>query len=257
VFEKGEAMSKSIEGKVALVTGASKGIGAAIARRLGKDGAAVVVNYASDKAGADRVVEEIVAAGGTAVAVQADISKPDEIERLFAETKRAYGRLDVLVNNAAVFSFGPLETVTAEEFHRQNDINVLGTLLAAQAAAAAFGDAGGSIVNLSSGAAISPMPGGAIYAATKAAVNVITTVLAKELGPRGIRVNAVSPGPTQTERMADMGMADSDMGKAMIAQTPLGRFGHPDEMASVVAFLVSDEAGWITGQTIQVSGGLA
>lgn len=249
-------MSKRLEGKSALVTGASKGIGAAIARRLGDEGAAVVVNYATDREGAERVVAGIVAAGGRATAIQADVSKPQEIERLFEEAKGAYGRLDVLVNNAGVFAFGPLETVTAEEFHRQNDLNVLGTLLGAKAAASAFGESGGSIVNISSSAAIAPMPGSAVYAATKAAVDAITVSLAKELGARGIRVNAVSPGPTETERAVSLGLTKSEKGLAMVAQTPLGRFGKPEEMASVVAFLASDDASWITGQTIQVSGGL-
>lgn len=248
-------MSK-LTGKVALVTGASKGIGAAIARRLAAQGASVVVNYAASKEGAEQVVADIVAAGGKAIAVQADVSKPDDIERLFAAAQKAYGKLDILVNNAGVFAFGPLESVTVEEFHRQMNLNVLGTLLASKAAASAFGDSGGSIVNLSSSASIAPMPGSAIYSATKAAVDALTVALAKELGPRTIRVNAVSPGPTETERAIDMGLAQSDMGRAMISQTPLGRFGKPDDMASVVAFLASDDAGWITGQTLQVSGGL-
>lgn len=249
-------MSKRLEGEVALVTGASRGIGAAIAKRLASEGAAVGVNYATSRDGAEKVVGEIVAEGGRASAVRSDVSKPEEIERLFAETLEAYDRLDILVNNAGVFAFGPLETATAEEFHRQMDLNVLGTLLAAKAASAAFGHAGGSIVNISSSAAIAPMPGSAIYSATKAAVDVLTTVLAKELGPRNIRVNAVSPGPTETERAIEMGLAQTEMGKAMIAQTPLGRFGTPEDIAAVVAFLASDDARWITGQTIQASGGL-
>lgn len=242
--------------QVALVTGASKGIGAAIAKRLASDGAAVVVNYASDREGAERVVADIVATGGRATAIVADVSQEQDVERLFEATREAYGRLDVLVNNAGVFAFGPLETVTAAEFHRQSDLNVLGVLLASKAAAAAFGESGGSIVNLSSSAAIAPMAGSSVYAATKGAVDSVTRALAQELGPRGIRVNAISPGPTETERARDMGLADSEQGQAMIAQTPLGRFGQPDDMASVVAFLASADAGWITGQIIQVSGGL-
>ncbi|MGI4790987.1 MAG: SDR family NAD(P)-dependent oxidoreductase [Janthinobacterium lividum] len=249
-------MSYNLTGKVTLVTGASKGIGAAIAKRLAAEGSSVIVNYVSDKAGADQVVGGIVAAGGKATAVQADVSKPEEIERLFAATKETYGRLDVLVNNAGVFAFMPLEAVIAEEFHRQMNLNVLGTLLASKAAAAAFGELGGSIINLSSSAAVSPMSGSAVYSATKAAVDVLTRALAMELGPRGIRVNAVSPGPTETQRAIDMGLPQSNMGLAMIAQTPLGRFGQPEDMASVAAFLASDDAGWITGQVIQVSGGL-
>lgn len=249
-------MEKNLEGQVALVTGASKGIGAAIAKRLAQAGASVVVNYAASQAEAEKVVGEIQATGGKATAVQADVSKPEEIERLFVASNAAYGRLDVLVNNAGVFSFGPLESVTPEEFHRQMDLNVLGTLFAAKAAAAAFGEEGGRIVNISSSTGISPMPNSAIYSATKAAVDALTVVLAKELGPRGIRVNAVSPGPTETERAIEMGLSETDIGKAMIAQTPLGRFGKPADVASVVAFLASQDSEWITGQVIQVSGGL-
>ena len=242
--------------KVALVTGASKGIGAEIARRLASEGFAVVVNYAHGQEGAERVVAEITGAGGRATAVRADLSKEEDIGRLFEATKAAYGRLDVLVNNAGVFGFGPLESVTAEEFHRHTNLNVLGLLLASQAAVAAFGPAGGSIVNLSSSSVMDPPPGSSIYSATKGAVDALTRSLARELGPRGIRVNAISPGPTETEFAREVGLTRSEQGRALVAQTPLGRFGQPRDMAAVVAFLASADAGWVTGQVIQVSGGL-
>lgn len=251
-----EHTKNGLEEKVAVVTGASKGIGVAIAKRLAAEGAAVIVNYASDRQGAEKVVAQIVAAGGKATAVGADVAQETEVESLFAAAHETYGRLDILVNNAGVFKFGALEDVTAEEFHRQFNINVLGLLLASKAASKAFGDAGGNIINISSGISVAPMPNGSIYGATKGAVDVITRTLAKELGPRGIRVNAVSPGPTETEGAKELGIFDSEEGKAMLAQTPLGRFGTSEDIASVVALLVSPDADWITGQIVQAAGGL-
>ncbi len=248
-------MSKRLEGKVALVTGASKGIGAEIAKHLAAEGASVVVNYASSKEGADQVVEAIVAAGGKATAVQADVSKEEEIARLLEATQTAYGRLDVLVNNAGVFAFAPLEGVTVQEFRRQFDLNVLGLLLASQKAAALFGEGGGSIINVSSSITALAPPQSAVYTATKAAVDAITRVLAKELGPRGIRVNSLSPGMVETEGFHAAGFAGSDMERGVVAQTPLGRIGQPDDIGKVAAFLASDDAGWVTGQILQVAGG--
>jgi 3-oxoacyl-[acyl-carrier protein] reductase len=249
-------MSKKLEGKVAIVTGASKGIGAAIATRLASEGASVVVNYASSKEGAGRVVDAIVKDGGRAIAIQADVANADEVERLFVESKRVYGRLDALVNNAGVFEFQPLEAVDDGHFRRQFDLNVHAVFLTSQKALAYFDRAGGSIVNLSSSSSIAPFPHSSVYAASKGAIDAMTRALSKELGARGIRVNAVSPGPTETERAKEMGLAESDQGKAMIQQTPLGRFGQPGDIAAVVLFLASEEARWVTGQIIQVSGGL-
>ena len=238
-----------------MVTGASKGIGAGIAKSLAAEGAKVVVNYASSREGADRVVAAIAAAGGQAVAVQADVSKEADLDRLFAETESAYGKLDILVNNAGIYGFSPLEAIDAESFHRMFDLNVLGLLLASQKAAAAFGDAGGSIVNISSGVVKLNLATTTVYTATKAAVDAVSGTLAKELGPRGIRVNSISPGMVETEGVHAAGFIDSDLAKTNVAQTPLGRMGQPDDIASVTAFLVSDEARWITGQVLQVSGG--
>jgi 3-oxoacyl-[acyl-carrier protein] reductase len=248
-------MSNKLAGKIAIVTGASKGIGAGIAKDLGAAGASVVVNYASSKEGADRVVDEIVKAGGTAVAVQGDVSKQEDIDRLFAETKRAYGRLDILVNNAGVFEFSPLEAVTDNHFHRQFDINVLGLIRATQKAAAAFDGAGGSIINISSVAATVPMAGGSVYSATKAAVDAVTKSLAQELGPRGIRVNSLNPGMVETEGFHTAGIAGSEMEKSIAATTPLGRIGQPNDIGPVAVFLASPDSGWVTGQTLLVSGG--
>lgn len=243
-----------LTGKVAVVTGASKGIGAAIAKAYGAEGASVVVNYASDKAGAEKTVQAITGAGGKAVAVQASVDKSADVERLFAETEKAFGPTDVLVNNAGVYAFAPLEEITEEHFHRHFNINVLGVLFASQAAARHFGERGGNIINIGSVVSESPMPGAAVYSATKGALDTMTGVLASELGPRGIRVNSINPGLTNTEGNAYM--SGGEMEKAMIARTPLGRTGKPDDIADVAVFLASDDARWVTGQLIQVSGGL-
>jgi 3-oxoacyl-[acyl-carrier protein] reductase len=249
-------MSKKLEGQVAVVTGASKGIGAAIAEHLAAAGAAVVVNYAASKAGADAVVQRIRQAGGKAVAVQADVSKPDDIRRLFAEAKKVFGKLDILVNNAGVYEFAPLEAISAEHFHKHFDLNVLGLLLATQEAVKHFGPSGGSIVNLSSVAATLTPPNSAVYSATKAAVNAITASLAKELGPRKIRVNAVGPGVVETEGLHAAGISGSDFERQAVAQAPLGRIGQPQDIAPAVVFLASPESAWITGETLYISGGL-
>jgi 3-oxoacyl-[acyl-carrier protein] reductase len=249
-------MSQKLAGKVAVVTGASKGIGAGIALQLAADGAAVVVNYASSKTGADKVVDQITKQGGRAVAVQADLSKHTDDKKLFAETKKQFDKFDILVNNAGVYEFKSLEEITPEHYHRMFDLNVLGLLLATQEAAKLFGKNGGSIINISSVAARSAPPSTSVYSATKGAVDSITRSLSQELGPRHIRVNAVNPGMVETEGVASAGLTESDFQKQVIAQTPLGRLGQPKDIASIVAFLASDDASWITGETFYVSGGL-
>lgn len=249
-------MSQKLAGKVAIVTGASKGIGAGIAKQLAADGAAVVVNYASSKAGADKVVDEIKKKGGRAIAVGADLSKPAEVHNLFAAAKKEFDTLDILVNNAGVYEFAPLESITPEHYHKQFDLNVLGLLLATQEAAKLFGKNGGSVINISSVAARSAPPTTSVYSATKGAVNAITLSLAQELGPRNIRVNAVNPGMVETEGVHAAGITESDFRKQVEAQTPLGRIGQPSDIAPAVAFLASDDASWITGETFYVSGGL-
>ena len=247
--------SQKLRGKVAIVTGASKGIGAAIATHLGHAGASVVVNYSSSKEGADRVVADITSKGGKALAVQANVAQKPDINRLFAETITAFGRVDVLVNNAGIFDFKPLAEVTEEHFHRQFNLNVLGLLLTSQKAAESFDAGGGSIINISSVAAVSPQPGGSVYSATKAAVDAITSSLAKELGPRRIRVNSLNPGMVETEGFHSGGIAGSDFQKTVEAQTPLGRIGQPDDIGPVAVFLASEDARWVTGQSLLVSGG--
>jgi len=242
--------------QVAIVTGASKGIGAEIAKQLAAEGANVVVNYASSKEGADRVVDEIAKRGGKAIAVQADVAKKNDIERLFAETKNAFGRLDILVNNAGVYQFAPIEAVTEEEFHREYNTNVLGLLLATQEALKHFGAEGGSVINVSSIATSVTPPNSSIYTGTKGAVDAITRVLAKELGPKKVRVNAIRPGGVETEGFHAMGLPGSDLEKQMIAQTPLGRIGQPHDIAPAAVFLASRDGAWITGETIMVGGGL-
>jgi len=248
-------ITKKLAGKVAVVTGASKGIGAAIARHLAAEGAAVVVNYASSKSGADKVVAEITGAGGKAVAVQGDVSKKADITRLFAETKKAFGHVDILVNNAGVYEFGPLENVTEEHFHKQFNLNVLGLLLTTQEAVKHFTPAGGSIVNISSVVGRHPLPSASVYSATKGAVDAITKSLAKELGPKKIRVNSLNPGMIETEGLHAAGFAEGDFRKHIETQTPLGRIGQPDDTAKVAVFLASDDSGWVTGETLLVSGG--
>jgi 3-oxoacyl-[acyl-carrier protein] reductase len=245
-----------LSGKVAVVTGASKGIGASIAKHLAAEGAAVVVNYASSKAGADKVVAEITGKGGKAVAIQADVAKKAEIDRLFAESKKAFGALDILVNNAGIYEFVPLEGVTEEHFHRQFNLNVLGLILTTQEAVKQFGPAGGSIVNISSVASSAAPPTGSVYSATKAAVDAVTKSLAKELGPRKIRVNAINPGMVETEGVHSAGIADSDFRKQTEATTPLGRIGQPQDIAPAVVFLASADSSWITGETLYITGGL-
>ena len=248
-------MAGKLRGKVAVVTGASKGIGAAIARQLATEGAAVVVNYATSKDGADRVVADITRRDGKAVAVQADVAKEPDVRRLFAEAKKAFGRLDILVNNAGIYEFSPLEDVTEEHFHKQFDLNVLGLLLASKEAVKHFDSAGGSIVNISSVVATAALPQASVYSGTKAAVDAITRSLAKELGPKKVRVNAVNPGMVETEGVHAQGIPDSDFRRQFEAQAPLGRIGQPADVAPAVAFLASDDAGWITGETWHVAGG--
>lgn len=247
-------MSK-LEGKVAVVTGASKGIGAAIAKALAKDGAAIVVNYASSKDGADAVVEAITSAGGKAIAVQGDVSKAAQAQGLIEAAVKQFGRLDVLVNNSGVYEFAPIEDVTEEHYRRLFDVNVLGVLLATQAATKHLGE-GGSIVNISSAVTSVHPATSAAYTGTKGAVNAITGVLANELAPRKIRVNVVSPGFVVTEGTHTAGIVGSEMEAGFVAQTPLGRAGHPDDIAGIVAFLASDDARWVTGEEITASGGL-
>jgi 3-oxoacyl-[acyl-carrier protein] reductase len=248
-------MSK-LSNKVAIVTGASKGIGAGIAKALAAEGATVVVNYASSKEGADHVVAEIVGKGGKAVAVQGDVSKVSDVQRLFAETKKAFGRLDVLVNNAGVYQFAPLGEITEEQFHRQFNTNVLGLILATQEAARQFGSEGGSIINIGSTASTVTPPMTAVYTATKGAVDAVTHVLAKELGPKKIRVNSINPGMVETEGAHTSGVIGSDFQKQVESQTPLGRIAQPEDIAPIAVFLASQDSGWLTGETLLASGGM-
>jgi 3-oxoacyl-[acyl-carrier protein] reductase len=248
-------MSKKLVNKVAIVTGASKGIGASIAVHLAAEGAAVVVDYSSSKEGADRVVEEIVNKGGKAIAVQANVAVPADIQRLFSEAIKTFGKVDILVNNAGIYEFLPLENVTPEHFHKMFDLNVLGLLLVSQEAVKHFGPAGGSIVNISSLASTKAAPNTAVYSATKASVDSITKTLGKELGPRKIRVNSINPGMVQTEGFHMAGIDESDWRKDMEKMTPLGRIGQPEDIAPAVVFLASDDAAWITGETLFVTGG--
>ncbi|MBI1370943.1 MAG: glucose 1-dehydrogenase [Planctomycetes bacterium] len=247
-------MSANYKNKVVVVTGASKGIGAEIARQFGAAGASVVVNYSSSKAGADKVVDAIQAAGGKAVAVQANLAVEADVRKLFAETKKAFGRVDVLVNNAGIYDMQPLENITADSFHNQFNLNVLGLLFASQEAAKLMSD-GGSIVNISSIVAVYTPPASAVYSATKAAVNAITSVLAKELGPKKIRVNAVNPGLVETEGTTSLGLVEGDFHKMYEQQAPLGRIGAPGDIAPAVMFLASPDASWVTGETLYVGGG--
>lgn len=244
-----------LNGKVAVVTGASKGIGAAIAKALAKDGASVVVNYASSKAGADAVVDAIAAAGGKAVAVKGDVSKAADAQALIKAAVERFGRLDVLVNNSGVYEFASIEELTEEHYRRQFDVNVLGVLLATQAAAPYLGE-DASVITISSAITHVNSPNAAAYAGTKGAVNAISGVLANELAPRRIRVNVVSPGYVVTEGTQTAGIAGSEMEAGLVAQTPLGRAGRPDDIAGVVTFLASDDARWVTGENITVSGGI-
>jgi 3-oxoacyl-[acyl-carrier protein] reductase len=247
-------MSK-LTGKVALVTGASKGIGAAIAKSLGANGASVVVNYASSKAGADKVVAEIVKGGGKAIAVGGDVSKAAEAQSIVDKTVKEFGRVDILVNNAGVYEFSPLETITEEHFHRLFNINVLGLLMTTQAAVKHMGE-GGSVINIGSGVSRITPPTTAVYTATKGAVDAITGVLSKELGPKKIRVNSINPGIVDTEGTQSAGFIGSDMEKGFVAQTPLGRAGKPEDIASIAVFLASGEAGWLTGEQLIAAGGM-
>ncbi|MNQ18067.1 Glucose 1-dehydrogenase 4 [compost metagenome] len=249
-------MSK-LKNKVAIITGASKGIGASIAKHFAEEGAKVVVNYASSKEGADKVVKAITENGGIAISVQADVSKEADIIRLFEETRKAFGTLDILVNNAAYQGYTPIEQVSAESFHQHFNVNVLGALLAIQASLKLFSDKGGNIINISSGASKMPLPAASLYSATKAALDAITISLSKELGAKNIRINSILPGATETEGATNAGVtAGSEYETMFVANTPLGRRGQPKDIAKVAVFLASDDAAWITGEQISVSGGM-
>ena len=249
-------MSRELQGKVAVVTGASKGIGASIAKHLSDMGAAVVVNYSSSKEGADRTVADIKKNGGNAIAVQANVAKKSDVERLFVEAAKAFGKVDILVNNAGIYEFLPLEGITEQHFHRLFDLNVLGVLLASQEAVKYFPANEGSFINISSVVSTLTPANAAVYSATKASVDAITKSLAKELGPRKIRVNAINPGMVVTEGTQSAGITDSDMRKHTEANTPLGRIGQPQDIAPAVVFLASPDSGWITGETLVIAGGI-
>ena len=248
-------MSK-LTGKVAVVTGASKGIGAGIAKSLAAAGASVVVNYASSKEGADKVVADITSKGGKAIAVQGDVAKSADVTRIFAESHKAFGKLDVLVNNAGVYEMTPLEAVTEESFHRQFNTNVLGLILATKEAVKYFGDNGGSVINIGSVVSRITPPNSAVYTGTKGAVDAITGVLSRELGPKKIRVNALNPGLIETEGTHTAGFVGSDFEKELVKTTPLGRVGQPHDIATIAVFLASDDAGWLTGQELLAGGGV-
>jgi 3-oxoacyl-[acyl-carrier protein] reductase len=248
--------TKKLDGKIAVVTGASKGIGAGIAKHLAAEGAAVVVNYASSKEGADKVVDEITKRGGKAIAIQGSVAKKAEVERLFAEAEKAFGKIDILVNNAGVYEFVPLEEVTEKQFHRLFDVNVLGMLLATQEALKHFNSSGGSIINIGSLASSLTPPTGVVYNATKGAVDAITRTLAKELGPRKIRVNSINPGMVITEGAIAGGYTEGDMRKMFESQTPLGRVGETEDIAPAAVLFASDDSAWITGETLRIAGGL-
>ncbi len=248
-------MSK-LKNKVAIITGASKGIGASIAIHFAEEGAKVVVNYASSKDDAEKVVQTITDNGGTAIAVKADVSKLEEVNNLFEETKKAFGSLDILVNNAGIYNYFPIEQLTEDAFHQQFNINVLGSLFTIQASLNTFGEKGGNIINISSGASRLPLPTGAVYSATKAALDAITVSLSKEFTGRNIRINSILPGIVNTEGYRNFGMPESDAEKAMIEKTPLGRAGLPSDIAKATVFLASDDSHWINGELIAVSGGL-
>jgi 3-oxoacyl-[acyl-carrier protein] reductase len=245
-----------LTGKVAIVTGASKGIGAGIAKHLAAAGAAVAVNYASSREGADKVVAEITAKGGKAIAVHGDVAKRADVKKIFEATLASFGKLDILVNNAGVFKFDPIEAVTEDEFHREFNINVLGMILATQEAVKHFPAEGASVINITSVAGRSAIPGSVVYSATKAAIDSLTRVLAAELGPKKIRVNAIAPGVTVTEGYEAMGDVAKNFEAYALAQTPLGRVGQPDDIAKVAVFLASEQSAWITGDVITASGGL-
>jgi 3-oxoacyl-[acyl-carrier protein] reductase len=247
---------KKLENKVAVITGASKGIGAGIAKHLAAAGASVVVNYASAKAGADQVVAEITAAGGKAIAVQGNVSNEADITRLFEETQKAFGAVDILVNNAGVYKFGAIEEISAEDFHTQFNTNVLGLLLTTQGAVKNFNANGGSIINIGSAVSAITPPGSSIYTATKGAVDAITHVLAKELGGKKIRVNSINPGMVETEGTHTAGFIGSDFEKGIVSTTPLGRLGQPDDIADVAVFLASEDSRWLTGELLLASGGV-